>query len=108
VICEQKVCLSSDPAEARKAARTALAPYLPLPNYYKNWFRLGFDEGDVKDGGSDRLMDAMVLWGDACQIKGKLDAYFAGGADQVVIQPIRADGQPGPCYAALEALAPNG
>jgi len=50
-------------------------------------------------------MDAMVLWGDAATIKAKLNEYFAHGADQVVIQPIRPDGQPGPDWAALEALA---
>ena len=106
VICEQKVCLTTDPVKARAAARTALEPYVPLPNYYNNWFRLGFNEDDLKDGGSDRLMDAMVLWGEADTIKAKLQAYFDGGADQVVIQPIRVDGQPGPCWDALEALAP--
>jgi len=106
VICEQKVCLCEDPERARAAARAALAPYLPLPNYFKNWFRLGFDESDLADGGSDRLMDAMVLWGSAADIKAGLAAYFDGGADQVVIQPIRADGEPGPDWAALEALAP--
>ncbi|MEQ8660817.1 MAG: TIGR03620 family F420-dependent LLM class oxidoreductase [Gammaproteobacteria bacterium] len=106
IICEQKVCLCEDPARARAAARGALAPYLPLPNYYKNWFRLGFAESDLADGGSDRLMDAMVLWGNAAQIRSRLDAYFAAGADQVVVQPIRPDGQPGPDWAALEALAP--
>jgi alkanesulfonate monooxygenase SsuD/methylene tetrahydromethanopterin reductase-like flavin-dependent oxidoreductase (luciferase family) len=58
------------------------------------------------NGGSDRLMDAMVLWGDAATIKAKLNEYFTHGADQVVIQPIRPDGQPGPDWAALEALAP--
>lgn len=105
VICEQKVCLCSDPVVARKAARAALGPYLPLPNYYQNWFRLGFDENDLKDGGSDRLMDAMVLWGDAAQIRARLMVYLARGADQVVIQPIRLDGAPGPDWAALEALA---
>jgi probable F420-dependent oxidoreductase len=105
VICEQKVCLCSDPSVARKAARAALAVYLPLPNYYQNWFRLGFDETDWKDGGSDRLMDAMVLWGDAAQIRAKLAVYFERGADQVVIQPIRADGTPGLDWAALEAFA---
>lgn len=105
VICEQKVCLCSDPVTARKAARAALAPYLPLPNYYKNWYRLGFTEKDVAEGGSDRLMDAMVYWGDAAQIKAKLKQYFDKGADQVVIQPIRPDGGHGPDWAALEALA---
>ncbi len=105
VICEQKVLLCSDPVLARKTARASLAPYMPLPNYFQNWFRLGFNEGDLKEGGSDRLMDAMVLWGDAGQIKAKLKVYFERGADQVVIQPIRADGAPGPDWAALEALA---
>lgn len=107
VICEQKVCLSTDPVIARKAARGALGPYLPLPNYFQNWYRLGFDESDLANGGSDRLMDAMVLWGDAATIKAKLAPYFEQGADQVVIQPIRPDGGPGPDWAALEALAPG-
>ncbi len=106
IICEQKVCLCEDPVLARKTARAALNPYMGLPNYYKNWFRLGFDESDLKDGGSDRLMDAMVLWGSAAQIKAKLKAYFDQGAAQVVVQPIRADAKPGPCWQALEALAP--
>ena len=106
IICEQKVCLCSDPVEARAAARAALAPYMELPNYYNNWYRLGFNEDDRKDGGSDRLMDAMVLWGDAATINAGLQRYLDEGADQVVIQPIRPDGQPGPDYAALEALAP--
>jgi alkanesulfonate monooxygenase SsuD/methylene tetrahydromethanopterin reductase-like flavin-dependent oxidoreductase (luciferase family) len=106
VICEQKVCLCTDAATARRAARAALAPYLPLPNYFENWFRLGFEQRDLADGGSDRLMDAMVLWGDAAKIRSGLEAYFAQGADQVVIQPIRADGAHGPDWAALEALAP--
>ena len=107
VICEQKVCLCSDPVTARAAARAALGIYMSLPNYFNNWFRLGFNKDDLKDGGSDRLMDAMVCWGSADQIKAKLQKYFDGSADQVVIQPIRADGKPGPCWDALEALAPG-
>jgi probable F420-dependent oxidoreductase len=105
IICEQKVCLTTDPVVARKAARGALAPYMPLPNYFQNWFRLGFDENDLKNGGSDRLMDAMVLWGTADQIKTKLKAYFDNGADQVVIQTVRLDDASGPDWGALEALA---
>lgn len=107
VICEQKVCLCTDPAKARAVARAALAPYLPLPNYYKNWFRLGFNEADLENGGSDRLMDAMVYWGDAAEIQAKLNRYFEAGADQVVIQALRTDDQPGPDWAALEALGPG-
>ena len=106
VICEQKVCLCDDPTKAREIARAALEPYLPLPNYYNNWFRLGFNEDDLKDGGSDRLMDAMVLWGSADEIKAKLQEYFNGGATQVVLQALRRDDATGPDWEALEALAP--
>ena len=106
IICEQKVCLCTDPGQARAAARAALGFYLALPNYYNNWFRLGFDQSDLENGGSDRLMDAMVVWGDADQIKARLNEYFDKGADQVVIQAVRPDGQPGPDWDALEALAP--
>lgn len=106
IICEQKVCLTADPVLARKTARAALGFYLGLPNYYNNWFRLGFDHSDLQNGGSDRLMDAMVLWGSADEIRQKLGAYFTAGAAHVVIQPLRSDGQPGPDWDALEALAP--
>ncbi|MGH8596531.1 MAG: TIGR03620 family F420-dependent LLM class oxidoreductase, partial [Gammaproteobacteria bacterium] len=102
IICEQKVCLTTDPSLARKVARAALAPYMVLPNYYQNWFRLGFTETDLKDGGSDRLMDAMVYWGDKSQIKTKLNAYYEQGADQVVVQALRTDGAAGPDWVALE------
>ena len=50
-------------------------------------------------------MDAMVVWGTAEQIGEKLAKYLENGADQVVIQPIRPDGQPGVDWEALEALA---
>lgn len=106
VCSEQKVCLTEDPVAARAAARAALELYLPLPNYYKNWFRLGFDQSDLEGGGSDRLMDAMVNWGTVDQIKAKLQTHLDQGAGQVVVQTIRPDGQPGPDWNALEALAP--
>lgn len=106
IICEQKVCLTTDPVLARKVAREALSFYMGLPNYVNNWFRLGFDQSDLKDGGSERLLDAMVVWGSADQIKTRFKDYFDKGADQVVIQALRTDGQPGPDWKALEALAP--
>jgi probable F420-dependent oxidoreductase len=107
LVCNyQNVCLTTDPGEARAAARAAMELYLSLPNYCKNWLRLGFDESDLENGGSDRLMDAMVNWGSVDEIKAKLQAHFDQGANQVAIQPIRPDGQPGPDWDALEALAP--
>ncbi len=105
--CEQKICLCDDADTARAAARSALAMYLTAPNYFNNWFRLGFDESDLENGGSDRLMDAMVFWGSEDQIRAKLQGYFDAGANQVVIQTIRSDGVPGPDWDALEAFAPG-
>lgn len=105
LICEQKVCITTDPVAARRAARAALGFYLAMPNYTQNWFRLGFDASDLEHGGSDRLMDAMVIWGNVNTVGTKLRAYFEQGADQLVIHSIRSDGEAGPDWAALEALA---
>lgn len=105
VICEQKVCLTDDPVLARKVARANLAMYLTLPNYVENWYRLGFNESDLQNGGSDRLMDAMVFWGSAATVKAKLRGYFEKGADQVVIQSLNPSGAAEPDWKALETLA---
>jgi probable F420-dependent oxidoreductase len=105
VICEHKVLLTDDAAVARKVASANLTFYLTAPNYRNNWLRLGFTEADLSGGGSERFLDAMVMWGDAKTIRRKLQAYFDAGADQVVIQALRSDGAPGPDWAALEALA---
>jgi probable F420-dependent oxidoreductase len=107
IICEQKICLCGDAATARQVARGAVAMYLEMPNYLNNWRRLGFGDGDFADGGSDALLDAMVYWGSEAQIRARLEEYFAAGADQVVIQPLRPDGQPSPDWNALEAFAPD-
>jgi probable F420-dependent oxidoreductase len=107
VCTEQKVCLTTDIEEARAAARAALELYLPMAHYYNNWFRLGFDQSDLENGGSDRLMDTLVVSGSAEQIKAKLQTHYDNGADQVVLQALKKDGQSGPDWGALEALAPS-
>ena len=106
---EQKVVLTEDATVARAAARQALAMYIDLPNYFKNWFRLGFTEDDLADGGSDRLVDGLVAWGSLDRIEARLQAHTDAGADHVCIQPLHPDpasfGTPDP--DALEALAPR-
>jgi probable F420-dependent oxidoreductase len=104
---EQKVVLETDPAKARRVARNALQMYLGLPNYRNSLLWLGFAESDLEDGGSDRLVDGLVAWGDADALAARVRAHREAGADHVCIQPLRADGQPGPDLAALEALAPG-
>ena len=51
-----------------------------------NLRRLGFVDGDFADGGSDRLIDALVAWGDEESIRKRIDLHRAAGADHVCIQ----------------------
>src|SRR5271163_3674703 len=92
LVVEQKVCLETDPFAARGHARLELDRYMAMTNYRNNWLRIGFTEADLADGGSDRFIDAMVLWGDAATIARGLTAHLQAGANQVCIQPVHAEG----------------
>ncbi|MFC8430795.1 LLM class F420-dependent oxidoreductase [Streptomyces sp. NPDC057253] len=92
LIPELKVVLDSDPSRARALARDYLAIYLGLPNYTNNFLRNGFTEDDLKDGGSDRLVDAVYAWGTDERIRARIDEYLAAGADHVALQIV--DGGP--------------
>jgi len=85
---EQAVVVESDPALAREVARDHLKLYLELPNYTRNLETLGFDSSDFADGGSDRLVDALVAWGDAETVAAKVAAHRDAGADHVALQPL--------------------
>jgi probable F420-dependent oxidoreductase len=89
---EQKVTIETDAARARALGRKELARYMVLPNYRNNWLRVGFTEADRAEGGSDRFIDAMCLWGDAETVKKGLRAHFEAGATHVCLQPVHADG----------------
>jgi probable F420-dependent oxidoreductase len=89
---EQKVTIETDPVRARALGRKELARYMVLPNYRNNWLREGFTEEDLSDGGSDRFIDAMCLWGDADTVKRGLRAHFTAGATHVCVQPVHDDG----------------
>jgi len=104
---EQMVLRETNATKAREVARKNLATYLPLPNYYENWRWLGFEDADWQNGGSDRLIDAIVCWGDEDRIRAHIQAHHDAGADHVCIQPFRPDGQPGPDLELLRALAPG-
>jgi probable F420-dependent oxidoreductase len=102
---EQKVTLETDPVKARALGRKELARYLVLPNYRNNWLRDGFSEADLADGGSDKFIDAMVLWGDAATVKKGLRAHFDAGATHVCLQPVHAGGDFAARDRMLKALA---
>ena len=105
LVVEQKICLQRDPAKARALARKELARYMTLDNYRNNWFRIGFTTDDMENGGSDRFMDAMVAWGSAEDIAGRLAAHLDAGADQVVMQPVHGGGAPTVDWNAVEAVS---
>ncbi|MFF2811133.1 TIGR03620 family F420-dependent LLM class oxidoreductase [Streptomyces sp. NPDC058000] len=89
---EQAVLLETDPATARAQIREHhLGFYLALPNYVNSLRRLGFDDDDFIDGGSDRLVDAIVAWGDADAIRRRVQEHHDAGADHVSLQPIVAN-----------------
>lgn len=106
---EQKIVLETDPSKARAVGRAALAMYAPLPNYRNNWKRLGFTEEEIAEGGgSDRLIDALVAWGDERAIHDRIEAHWSAGASHVCIQPLDPSGNPVILdWKALEALAPG-
>lgn len=88
---EQAVVLETDGERARTIARAYLAGYAILPNYSNNWKRFGFTDDDVADGCSDRLVDALVAWGDEGAIRERVDAHRDAGADHVCIQVLGDD-----------------
>ena len=83
---EHKVVLEADPDTARQTARAVVSRYLALPNYTNNLLRLGYAQEDFRGGGSDRLVDDLVAWGDAETVMGRLDAHHQAGADHVSVQ----------------------
>jgi probable F420-dependent oxidoreductase len=106
---EQAVVLEKDPAKARTIARKFLEIYLGLPNYTNNWLRLGFQETDLANGGSDRLIDAVVPWGDLKTLVSRIQEHHAAGADHVCIQVITDDSKTFPLreYRELASAFPR-
>jgi probable F420-dependent oxidoreductase len=99
------VVLERDPDRARALGRRHLAsPYITLPNYVDNWLRHGFEPADVANGGSDRLVDALVAWGDAEAVAARIREHLDAGADHVALHVV-SDGAAGVPRAAWRALA---
>jgi probable F420-dependent oxidoreductase len=111
-ICVQQVSmLEKDAGKARAAIRGVIAFYLGLPNYLQSFRLMGFDESDFANGGSDRLLDAMVAWGDEQAIRDRVAAQYKAGASHVCVTLVRPEGsareRATPDERALEALAPR-
>jgi probable F420-dependent oxidoreductase len=106
---EQAVILEKDRDAAFRRGKAFLKHYTERPNYANNWLRLGFTEADLADGGSDRLFDAIIAWGDEKAVMERVEQHWAAGADHVCIQAI-GDYGAGKYIddEAFERLAPRG
>jgi probable F420-dependent oxidoreductase len=85
---EVSVLLDADPSSARATGRQVLADYLALPNYVKNFRRQGFGDEDMTGGGSDRMVDELIAWGDDAAIARRVREHLDAGADHVCIQVV--------------------
>jgi probable F420-dependent oxidoreductase len=90
---EQMVILDSNPDSARALARFEMSRYLAMPNYANNLRRLGYSEDDIAgpNGPSDRMVDAIVAWGDEDAIRARVKAHLDAGADHVCVQHLVED-----------------
>jgi len=92
LLCPEQVVIPiEDAAVARKVGRAYMAVYLAAPNYLNNLRRLGFDDDDFADGGSDRLVDAIVAWGPVERLQARVRDHFDAGADHVCVQMLASD-----------------
>lgn len=91
LIPEQAVILERDKTRALDIGRRHIRRYLPLRNYTDNLHRLGFTTADFEHHGSDRLINALVAWGDEATIAERITQHRQAGADHVCIQVLDAD-----------------
>ena len=106
LLCPEHMVLhETDPTKAREIARNNLKMYIGLPNYQNNLLQFGFTPEDFENGGSDALVDALVIWGEPDKIAAHMQEHLDAGANQVCIQAFRADGGLGPDEVLLHELA---
>jgi probable F420-dependent oxidoreductase len=102
LVAPELACVvDTDRVRAKAVARDYAKLYLGLRNYTKNLLDFGFTERDVADGGSDRLIDAVIPQGSAEQIAEVARAHLDAGADHVCLQPLGEEGIPRKSWTAL-------
>ncbi|BBH69898.1 LLM class F420-dependent oxidoreductase [Actinoplanes sp. OR16] len=101
----QAVVLDTDPDRARAAARAGIGMFLGFPTYRNNLKRLGFGDDDLIPGGSDRLIDALVVHGTAEDVAHRVQEHLTAGADHVALHVLGANGLPLAQWRELAPLA---
>jgi probable F420-dependent oxidoreductase len=103
---EQMLILEPEADRAREIARSHMATYTGLDNYKNNLKQFDFEEADFDNSGSDKLVDAIVGWGDKQALINRIQAHWDAGANHVCIQALQNETERGPDMALLELLAP--
>jgi probable F420-dependent oxidoreductase len=88
IAVEVAVVVEDEPEAARRIAREYARSYLDLTNYTSNLRQLGYGDDDLADGGSDRLIDAVIPHGSGGRIAEAVRAHLDAGADHVCLQPL--------------------
>lgn len=94
-----------DPAIARGKARAALKVYVGLDYYHREWRKLGFTDADFAQGGSDRLIDMLVAWGDDDALQSRVAEFEGAGATRVIVMPLGLQTKQGLALRVLDVLA---
>ena len=102
LVAPELACVvDTDPVRAKAVARDYAKRYLGLSNYTRTLLDFGFTERDLADGGSDRLIDAVIPQGSAEQIAEVARAHLDAGADHVCVQPLGEEGIPRNSWTTL-------
>jgi probable F420-dependent oxidoreductase len=90
---ELLVVLEPDPTRARELARGPLGVLGRAPSYQANFRRMGFT-GEEIGSLADRLVDALVAWGDVSAVAARISDHIRAGADHVVLNPVTGSDAP--------------
>ena len=96
--------LDEDANRARTIGRKMVSNYLDRVNYRNNLLRSGWAEADLANGGSDALVDALVLDGPPDQVASGLEGHLDAGADHVGVHVLGDD--PMRAYRRLAEVLP--
>jgi probable F420-dependent oxidoreductase len=94
LVVGQFVVVETDPDRARQSGRGPLR-FMTQPGsgYAANLRRMGFGDDEIS-GLSDRLVDAVVAWGDVEAIAARIGEHLQAGADHVALSALHT-GPPG-------------
>jgi probable F420-dependent oxidoreductase len=105
LVIDQMLVADTDPARARRTARRPLRFLSGLPGYAASLTRMGFTGTDIAEL-SDRLVDELIIWGDADTIAARVRRQLQAGADHVILHVLTEDRQPGAARAARDLAGP--